>query len=317
MRIKYAIIVLVFSVLLSSCGRSNESTQISNVETEQNMDTKEVICLTNLYKCVIDEKTGKEKYGLLLNEPFVYKGSPFSIGASLYINNEITEDKDISVLCLLLLDGIPIPFSMDDNKLDILQSVVLQNGIEKKVKIDTEPYGVSKESKNLIFLGIPFANKENNEVYENNILYCTNDIVSEKENLPVKGSELQYKSDYIDNIDEMIENVTSGTDNSNGQNRYIHNFIYTSEDKYFFTSDINEGKNETILFCDGKLYEGFDDSSYFLWEGKSEFINMKIDTSKLTAGKHIMSVVTIQDNDGFITASKSLNVEVDIHEQKK
>ena len=77
--------------------------QNSNVSVE-----KEVSCIANIYKCVKDEQTGKEKYGLLLNESLVYQGGVFSIGASMYIKNEMIDDKDISILCVLLLDGVPI-----------------------------------------------------------------------------------------------------------------------------------------------------------------------------------------------------------------
>lgn len=316
MKIKGFISVLVLCVLLSACengskisNNTNTSEEISDVN-----EGKEVTYLTNLYKCVIDNKTGEEKYGLLLNEPFVYNGENLSIGAGMYIKNEMIEDKDISVLCLVLLDGIPIPFSVEDNEQDIFQNVVLQNGVEKRIKLGLKPYGVSEEKKSLIFLGIPFVYKEKIEVYENDILYCVKEIVSDSGSLSIKNERPQYEYDYIDNISEIIQSVIMDTDTSNGQEQYIHNFIYSNNNQYFFTSDINEGKNETLLFCDGKLYSGFGGSAYFLWEGKNEYVNMEIDTSELSEGKHIMFAVTIENKDGFVTVNKSLNMEVNVHE---
>lgn len=115
MRIRCIIKILLLSTILSSCGNINNYTndemnlvQNSNVSVE-----KEVSCIANIYKCVKDEQTGKEKYGLLLNESLVYQGGVFSIGASMYIKNEMIDDKDISILCVLLLDGVPIQYSID------------------------------------------------------------------------------------------------------------------------------------------------------------------------------------------------------------
>ena len=82
MRIRCIIKILLLSTILSSCGNINNYTndemnlvQNSNVSVE-----KEVSCIANIYKCVKDEQTGKEKYGLLLNESLVYQGGVFSIG---------------------------------------------------------------------------------------------------------------------------------------------------------------------------------------------------------------------------------------------
>ena len=100
------------------------------------------------------------------------------------------------------------------------------------------------------------------------------------------------------------------------QEKYIHNFIYSNEVGEYFTSDITEGKNETLLFCDGKLFPGFDKKEYFLWQGKDKYINMKVNTDTLSKGEHVMFVVTVECIDDYITAGKSLNRKVYINEEK-
>lgn len=43
----------------------------------------------------------------------------------------------------------------------------------------------------------------------------------------------------------------------------------------YFTSDIKEGKNETLLFCDGKLFPGFDKKEYFYGKEKTNILTWK------------------------------------------
>lgn len=206
MRIRCIIKILLLSTILSSCGNINDYTndemnlvQNSNVSVE-----KEVSCIANIYKCVKDEQTGKEKYGLLLNESLVYQGGVFSIGASMYIKNEMIDDKDISILCVLLLDGVPIQYSIDGSKSAVMQYIMLQNGVEKRIKIDFIPDGLSEKSKNIVLLGIPFAEKEKITIYENDILYCAQKIVSLYDNNLECDEIIQPTYNYIESIDEVI-----------------------------------------------------------------------------------------------------------------
>ena len=175
MRIRCIIKILLLSTILSSCGNINNYTndEMNLVQNSNASVEKEVSCIANIYKCVKDEQTGKEKYGLLLNEPLVYQGGTFSIGASMYIKNEMIDDKAISILCVLLLDGVPIQYSIDGSKSAVMQYIMLQNGVEKRIKIDFIPDGLSEKSKNIVLLGIPFAEKEKITIYENDILYLS------------------------------------------------------------------------------------------------------------------------------------------------
>ena len=318
MRIRCIIKIFLLSTILSSCGNINDYTndemnlvQNSNVSVE-----KEVSCIANIYKCVKDEQTGKEKYGLLLNESLVYQGGVFSIGASMYIKNEMIDDKDISILCVLLLDGVPIQYSIDGSKSAVMQYIMLQNGVEKRIKIDFIPDGLSEKSKNIVLLGIPFAEKEKITLYENDILYCAQKIVSLYDNNLECDEIIQPTYNYIESIDEVIRDEIKEQGLIYEQEKYIHNFIYSNEVGEYFTSDIKEGKNETLLFCDGKLFPGFDKKEYFLWQGKDKYINMEVNTETLSKGEHVMFVVTVECIDDYITAGKSLNRKVYINEEK-
>ena len=205
MRIRCIIKILLLSTILSSCGNINNYTndEMNLVQNSNASVEKEVSCIANIYKCVKDEQTGKEKYGLLLNEPLVYQGGTFSIGASMYIKNEMIDDKAISILCVLLLDGVPIQYSIDGSKSAVMQYIMLQNGVEKRIKIDFIPDGLSEKSKNIVLLGIPFAEKEKITIYENDILYCAQKIVSLYDNSEC-DEIIQPTYNYIESIDEVI-----------------------------------------------------------------------------------------------------------------
>lgn len=317
MRIRCIIKILLLSTILSSCGNINNYTndEMNLVQNSNASVEKEVSCIANIYKCVKDEQTGKEKYGLLLNEPLVYQGGTFSIGASMYIKNEMIDDKAISILCVLLLDGVPIQYSIDGSKSAVMQYIMLQNGVEKRIKIDFIPDGLSEKSKNIVLLGIPFAEKEKITIYENDILYCAQKIVSLYDNSEC-DEIIQPTYNYIESIDEVIRDEIKEQGLIYEQEKYIHNFIYSNEVGEYFTSDITEGKNETLLFCDGKLFSGFDKKEYFLWQGKDKYINMKVNTDTLSKGEHVMFVVTVECIDDYITAGKSLNRKVYINEEK-
>lgn len=317
MKRRCVIAIMAMCLVLSACGNPSKN-NTNETEAQQNSEVyevEEVTYMANMYKCVKDEQTGKEKYGLLLKEPLTYKGEDFSFGASMYIQNRKLEDDNIPVLCILLLDGIPIKFSIDGNEQGISHEVMLQNGVETRFKIELQPYGVTEEPKDLVLLGIPFAKKEKITVYENTVLCCSNEIVSASGSL--KGDKKKKtKCSYVGDISEVILSEIEAQGLENGQEQYINNYIYSDNTDYYFTSDISEGENETLLFCDGKLFAGFDKSEYFFWEGKGEYVNMKLDMETLTNGAHTFFAVTIENVDGVISANKSLNKEINVNEKK-
>ena len=110
------------------------------------------------------------------------------------------------------------------------------------------------------------------------------------------------KCSYVGDISEVILSEIEAQGLENGQEQYINNYIYSDNTDYYFTSDISEGENETLLFCDGKLFAGFDKSEYFFWEGKGEYVNMKLDMDTLTNGAHTFFAVTIE-NVSFLLVS--------------
>lgn len=313
---KELFILLAVCFLCCSCsGISDGKADNTNVKSDTDVtdNVKEVTALANLYKYSVDVDTGKEKFGMLLKENFVYTGEELLIGAGMYINNEMTEEENIPVLCMLLLDGNPIPFSVNGNESSVLQKDVLENGVEKKVKLGFMPYGVSDNDKSLMFIAVPFFDKANIQIYENDVLCCMKKIESECGDLEWNGINNECEYNYIDDISMIKQKVFEKTDISNGWDEYVVNYIYKDDNgDYYFTADYQNGKYKTMILCDGNLYHGFDGGESFEWEGGTGYIHKKINTDSLALGKHIMSVITIEDNDNYYSVKKSLNTEVEI-----
>lgn len=317
---------VLISIFLCGCSKNNrtdiEINRIKeNIESEKNSEQIEQMqysteFATNLYKHVVDETTGESKYGLLLGENITYSGKNIELGADLYVNMGNDRYTDIPLLCMLLLDGKMIPFSIDNKEEADIQYISIQNGEEKMYPLNFKPVGVSDtEIKKLLFIAIPFYNYENTTIFENDILYCEKNIVS-------LAGEL-VSEDYESGIGYFIERDLEKIYNKSLKeiseyNGELTDYIIQNDDsKIYYMGDYDSGEYETFLFCDGQLYGGFDNRYYLKWSKAEEgYVNKEIDMGSVNSGRHILFTMTVCFNDdgGVRAVVKAINKEVIVNE---
>ncbi|MCI8668644.1 MAG: hypothetical protein HFI34_03820 [Lachnospiraceae bacterium] len=327
MKIRFCYILLFFAVIFNCAGCNTEPTDNETKENIENRDTEQEVpsadrqysteFAANIYKCITNPDTGEKKYGLYLGEDIVYSGEPLEIGVKLYANMGTSSYNDIPVLCMLILDGKMIPFSMDGDENGVQHALTIKNAVEGTHSVIFTPYGVSGQtSKQLLFMAIPFYDKGEVTIFENDILACQKKIISEGGEVPPEtyepGSGYIFTEDlyslYQKNIQDISDHVDEVMDyivqSDNGELHYTADSLY------------EPGQYLTILVCDGELYNGFDDRPYLLWEKKEDgYMDKQIKTENLAKGKHTIFAVTVDfTNDNFCVVKKAMNTEVEINE---
>lgn len=271
--------------------------------------------LTNFYEYVWDETTEKYKYGRFLGEDITYRSKDTNLAVSLSLDMGKSDYKDISMLCIMLLDGQLIPFSMSDENKQLVNYITQENGREVKYHLDFTPYGINmEEEKELIFAAIPFYDNEKVEIYENGVLYHSKKIISESEE--ISRDEYKEGAGYLfDEVENMYGKPIWEISEYNGE---ISDYIIQKDDgKIYYMADYMDGEFVTFLFCDGKLFSGFDGEYYLKWnENSQSYLNKEIDVSSLDEGKHILFAVTVDitGNNILFGVNKSMNKEVKINE---
>lgn len=128
--------MLLLAVIWNCTGCNTEPTGSETKENIENRDTEQEMTsadrqystefATNIYKCVVNPATGQKKYALYLGENIVYSGEPLEIGVKLYASMGDSSYDDIPVLCMLILDGKMIPFSLDGDENEMLHALIIK-----------------------------------------------------------------------------------------------------------------------------------------------------------------------------------------------
>lgn len=320
---KVSILILIMSILFTGCsGKSSytdKGTEIKATEEktdeEQSSENTEGFSTnlsSNLYKTQIDSDTGERKFGLFLGENILYEGNEVEIGAGVCADMGLESYTEIPILCMLVLDGRLIPFSVDGSSNEITHKLSVNNAEEKRFTLKFMPYGVSEnEEKQLLFIAVPFYDKNSVELYENDLLYCAKKIESLNGNLDAEnyqeGKDYFFEDDIKTYYGQELPQV------SEYYGEVFDYLVQTEKGELYYIADYPEGKYETIIICDGELYNGFDGCPYLIWDKKENgYMNKKIDLTNLEKGSHVLSVITIDNNyqDNYMVF-KSMNMEVD------
>lgn len=311
---------LCLIMFLCGCGKNKAmDTDIStkNLQVEEKDDgdisvQKQSGGFINCYQVVKDEENGTTKEGLILENLLEYDDSKINLGVSItFFFDESYEQ--IPVLMMLVLDDRLIPFSMSGKEEDLFHEFVIESNKEYYTYIDFLPIGVSNiEEKNISVVVIPFYNKSEITIGENDILKHTMRIISQKESIEAESYNLS--DDYF--IADMTTVYQKELHEISKYNKIVTDYLlFDAEGSFYYSGDYLAGEYVTFLFCDGKLYPGFNGEAYFLWEKEDDnFVHHKIDLEDLEKGKHIFFTVTFERNTDKCRAKKSMNCEVQIDE---
>lgn len=321
---KVSILILVMSILFTGCNGKSSYTDkgtetkltAENTDDGQSSENKEGFSTelsSNFYKTQVDSDTGERKFGLFLGENILYEGNEVEIGAGIRADMGLESYTEIPVLCMLVLDGRLIPFSVDGSPNEITHRLLVNNAEEKKFTLKFMPYGVCEnEEKQLLFIAVPFYDKNSVELYENDLIYCAKKIESSKGNLDaenyLEGKDYFFKDDIESYYGQELPQI------SEHYGEVFDYLVQNEKEELYYVADYPEGKYETIIICDGELYNGFDGCPYLIWDKKENgYMNKKIDITGLAKGSHVLSVITIDNNyqDNYM-AFKSMNKEVNV-----
>lgn len=329
------ILCMFFIMILSGCGTGEEkgtsiSPMISQAEekvlgtspkvskTEEkgdediSMEEPTAGAFINCYKVVEDEEIGEQKEGFILDDLLKYDGGRMKLKVSLgmFLDDSYEE---IPVLLMVFLDDHLIPFSLAGKEEALLHELSLENNKDCHTYIEFVPVGASDiEEKSLSVIAVPFYDKPETSISENDILKYTVGIISENGSLEEESGGLS--DDYF--IADMTTVYQKELHEISKYNKIVADYLlFDAEGSFCYSGDYLAGEYVTFLFCDGKLYPGFNGESYFLWEKEDDnFVHHKIDLEDLEKGKHIFFTITFERNTDKCRAKKSMNCEVQIDE---
>ncbi len=247
----------------------------------------------NFLKCRTGDH-GDKTYGEFAGEDIVYDGNDVEIGVTVTMDFEPDiEQKTASLLTMLFLDGKLIPFSIDDSAYERLHPVALTLEEEQLFHVTFTPYGVSEnEEKEVLFIGIPFYDKDSVQFFENSVLFHNMNITSINGSLEAPDEESSREYETPGSLGEFDSTEAEDFQRHVPEVRDV--FLHKGSGLYYVGTH-ETGAYLTLLFCDGQLYPGFDGAYSLLWEndGTKEYVCRQIDRSGLGEGHHVLFALTI------------------------
>lgn len=300
---KVIAVIMMICILLCSCDSKSNS--------DNKTDTKVLEESTEGYKVTWNSNMLENNDSHSMIERITYLGNDISIGISVMVNQENKGEIEIPMMCFMLINGIPIPFSLDGGEEKEINYLYLTNGIEKTIIADFYPYGIDENDSDIIFIAIPYYQLQKTiELSDNMILYCKKVISSEI------GSTEKINMDFAS--DYFVTNDTVKTYNKelydiSPYNGAIKDFIVQKSDgDVFYLGDYKDSDGKTYLFNNGDFLAAFSGDCCMLWDcNGGRFINSKLDKSRLNKGLNSIFAVTVRSDD-VVLARKSLNTLIEI-----
>lgn len=264
-----------------------------------------------------DADTGEVKFGSLpASRKIVYKGEELELGIRMFIKVPVLKDEVVQIVAMMMVDGQLVPYSIEGGEKSLTHILKVDNGGEHDtiVNFSADMLDINEESE-WVFIGIPVLVDYGHTVNQRTILWCSEKITSTEEK--TNSEEYIYCSDgyFYDTTMNVYGKKLHDICPYNGA---ISDYILQDKDgNWNYMSERVDGKSIVYLFCDGKLYDGFD-GKYGLIIDKADNgpVHKHIDVSEIPAGKHeVYAVVVKYSKFGVIKeVVKSLISEVNILE---
>lgn len=255
---------------------------------------------------------GEQQYVSFYGEDIVYAGDPIELGMSVEIAIQPLDNDRIPLLCMVLIDGQPVPFSLGTGEADVVQYTELQNGEQAILPLLIEPENISQgETKQLLFVGIPFYDKADNGSLENDILSWEHNLYAQAE--AAGGEPAALGRLTVLSEDDVEELYAADVHEIFPDREMIRDCIMQNkEGDWYYLGGYEQGRGRTYLICDGLLFDGFPDGQYsILWEDETEgYGQEKIDISSLAEGSHLLTAFTVEYGQSTLWIKKSVNREV-------
>lgn len=316
---------IIVSVILL-CGCSGEG-QVSNYNKELNSGNERITTATgeqsgglkrgisawsNIFKVSIDETTQEIKYGYILDDYIVYNGDELELGLSITIDVPSMQEEKIEAVAMMVIDGQLCSFSIEGGQKDITHKITLENRKEERRLINFIPSMIEKDNKaEWVIIVVPMLESYGHTLDEVVVVTYNKQILSNVDK-KVNGENAFCSEDYyFDTAKNVYGKELHDICPYNGT---ILNYII--EDKggnWNYMSEYTKGKMRVLLFCDGVLYNGFNESyGLFIEKEEQELVHKQIDITKLSEGRHkIFAVVMHYDeNNNLKAVYKSLTGEI-------
>lgn len=307
---KRTAVVVILCIMLCGCGKLNNE-DIGKLYGNNSNDSYKVIWYSNILEASDNNDTATAGFPI---ENIVYSGNDVKLGISVTVNNEKMGNENIKLMCFLLINGTPVPFSVDGGERKCTNYTEVINGSEKVMQAEFYPYGIDEEDNDVIFVGVPFYDiAETQEPSENMVVYCKKNITSQ-----VGATE---KAD-MHNVSQtyFCSDITTDTYGKelyeiSPYNGSIKDFIVKNDDgSMYFLGDYKASAGITYLFVDGEFFNGFDGNSSLGWDSTGKrFVNAVIDCSSLEPGVHSIYAVTVRSEE-VVLARKSFSTTIEIGE---
>ena len=328
--IKLLFMLILILCLCMGCSNAYEDATSKEATSNDNEETtKENIKITEyagspLYNYII--RNGVEKKGVAVNN-IEYNGSPIKLSFDYTYMNTDNTSVEIDEVFFVIVNGELCMTELASGTKDYVH--YRKSLINQKTNIDfyIYPHRLDENSINdIIICKVPIG--KDTEQYGrgnmNNIKYggtmfhrqivsnvsLTGDVEYETDNVMIDS----FENIYGKSIEEMM---------ASQEHEYVNKqqLMFKTEEGYMYTcvpiiyanmSRVEECSRYTLLFCDGKLFNGFDGKCMLSWTTESDKLSHKlIDVSSLEKGTHEIYVISVNALNNDIEYSDVYTIEVE------
>ncbi len=300
--IKILIILLTLSTTynFTACDKSSE---IKKNNRNQN-DKKQTGYEITWYANILQKKTSDEYE---VTDKIICNNENCNVGISIVYTREDRENIEISMLCMLLIDGCPVEFSIDKGMKDNIQYVNIINGKEIIYYVNFDTIGDKLSEHDMVFLAIPYYENITDNISENTIMYCKKTLINEMD-IPDKDM-LKIDNEYK-TAESTLEICGKELYEISEYNGSVKDFLLCENDNITYIGDYPDKNGKTYIFIDGKLYEENNNVYCLKWNNDNKrYVYKEYNISELSPGRHIAFAVTIMENE-IVVARKSFNEEI-------
>lgn len=310
-----SMLILIVLCVLSGCDDKKQvktgDLSVDSCEPEYSKEAGDDRFMLEWYVNMLETDTGSTEPEPIMSVD--YTGGDVKTDIDIDYARNDKEKEEIEVLCMMLVDGIPVPFSVDGGDKKVTNPVDIINGTGKKITVEFYPFGIDEQYKDLIFIGVPFYSAdETKSMDDNTVLYCKKQIRS-----------LAGKTDALEKSASTDFTVTDSTMEMYGKELYdiskynggLRDYILKDiNGNWYYMGDYKESEGYTYILDNGEIADVFSGASYLRWKSDDgRFVNAGINIGDPEGETHHIFAITVR-SDEVVLARKSFNVYLDKEE---
>lgn len=279
---------------LTACSRSDIKKTKSNTETGYKI---------TWYANVLQKNISNEYE---VTDKIICNSEYNDAGVRIVYAREDKKSIEIPVMYMILIDGKPVEFSIDNKEKNDIQYINIINGEDKIFPVNFKSVGDNISEHSMVFLAVPYYNIKTQELSDNTIMYCKKTISNEIDisDKDILQTDTEYK--MADSTMKICGKELYEISEYNGS---VKDYLIYDNDKIKYIGDYPNKNGKTYIVVDGKFYKENDILYCLEWQNNKRYVYKEFTMCDLLSEKHIIFAITIME-DEIVVAHKSFNEEI-------